>query len=210
MKIPKTALNLSKEEKEILNEVVNIGFGHSTNALGQLLNKKIELFWPDIGILKKKDIYNVFSINDIYVGVHMQVLEDLEGILVCLFKKEEAINLIKEISGKDLSILDDQGISVIKEVCNILSGAYISSLAEFSNMRLLPSLPHLALDNAASILDFLTNNLGYEDFEFLFVNNNLHIKDSNLKIEASLILILNPGDLQKMFTALKEKYKSHN
>ncbi|PLW79402.1 hypothetical protein C0585_07915 [Candidatus Woesearchaeota archaeon] len=207
MKLPKFSVELSERSKGILQEVANIGFGHSSTALSQLTDKEVEITWPDLGIVKKKDIYKIFPIDEVFVGVHLQVLEDLEGVLVCLFKNDEAIELIKEITNDNVTLLDEEGISVIKEVSNILTGSYLNSLAEFSGLKLLPSLPHLALDNSASIFDFVTNNLGYDDFEFLFVNNTLSIKDSGKKIEGSLILIFNPDDLCKLLCLLEKKYK---
>jgi chemotaxis protein CheC len=52
----------------------------------------------------------------------------------------------------DTDNLDDMDFSALQEVGNILSGSYLSSLSSLTGLKLIVSVPSLALDMAGAIL----------------------------------------------------------
>ena len=202
--------DMTPNELDVLNEVATIGVGHSSTALSQMLKKDITIDVPQIEIIKKNEIYKIFENNNIVVGIHMQVLEDINGFLLCLFDRHEANNMIDAINNRPYGttkILDEQGISAIKEAGNIIAGSYLSALADFSEMKLLPSLPHLAFDTVASIFDFIISNFENDNLGFLLMKNKIEIKGMNNCIKGTLVLSLLEDDMKKLIRNLQEKYQ---
>src|SRR5690625_7139756 len=48
--------------------------------------------------------------------------------------------------------MDEMIISVLKEVANIVVGAYISALADFSNIKISTTVPFISIDMAGATL----------------------------------------------------------
>ena len=201
-------INISEDEKTILKEVAGMGLGHASSALEQLMNKKVELLLPEIDILAPTDIKRIFPDNAVLVGVHLHVLGDVKGNMLYLFKKQDACNMVKVLNNgvkAQVDCLNDFGISTIKEVSNILSGAYLSALSSFSGMNVLPSLPHMTVDNAESIFDFLSDG-SQDSLQLIVIRSKLAIKDIELETEGMLVLVLGHEELNKLLTKIKEKY----
>ena len=45
-------------------------------------------------------------------------------------------------------------LSALNEIGNILAGSYLSSLADFTNLNMQPTVPALAIDMAGAILSY--------------------------------------------------------
>ena len=54
-----------------------------------------------------------------------------------------------ELPGDDL---DEIGTSALKEIGNIITGAYLNSLSTLTNLKIYPSVPDLTIDMAGAIL----------------------------------------------------------
>ena len=68
----------------------------------------------------------------------------------------------------------------MKEIGNIIAGAYLSALSTMTNLKILPSIPYIAVDMAASILSVPAIQFGQYGDNALFmhavcnVNNIMH------------------------------------
>lgn len=202
-------LNITEEEKNILKEVANIGLGNASTAIQQLMNKPVKIEIPQLNVISKKDIYSYFKDTEVLLGLHLRLLEDLTGSIITLFNKDDALALIDTINNREPGTtkhFDDFQVSTIKEIANIITGAYADALADFSDLRILPSLPHLSFDTPASILTAFTESVFTNDAPIFLIKSNLEISDKSLSVKAMLAMVLNEEEAKKLLSKLKEKY----
>ena len=71
-----------------------------------------------------------------------------------LLKKDAAKHLVSKLMGMELpgDDLDEIGTSALKEIGNIITGAYLNSLSTLTNLKIYPSVPDLTIDMAGAIL----------------------------------------------------------
>lgn len=197
-------VELSKQEKEVMTEVASIGMGHASQALGQLLNKKIEITLPEVDIIPIEKIGEYFPQQEILLGVVIQILGDMNGKILYLFKKTATKRLVQLLNETD-QVDDEMEVSSIKEIANILSGSYLNALAQFADISLLPSLPHLAMDTAASIFDLATIS-DTNKMKVIIVKSKLSIQNDSFEAIGSLMLEIDEEQLKKFTDNLVKKY----
>ena len=83
--------------------------------------------------------------------------------------------LVHSPAGRRIGFPDDFGEleqSALKEVGNILVGAYVNALSEFMGMMLIMSVPALAIDTAAAVLTTSYLNFG-SDSDYVFASTRI-------------------------------------
>ena len=140
---------------DLLKEIGNIGAGNATTALSQMVNCRIDMEVPRVRILSFNELNNIFGGPEKpVIGVLFKLSMDMEGMMLFLLDVESAKSLINLLmpgvsTGEELTDMD---ISTLQEIGNIISGAYVYSLSEMTNMTIWTSVPYLAKDMAGAIL----------------------------------------------------------
>ena len=142
---------------DVLKEIGNIGAGNATTALAQMLQRKVDIMVPKAELLNFRDVGEAIGGEEtIMAGVYMMVEGDIEGSMMFLLEKESAKHLVDQMLGgygnPDSDQFGEMEISVLKEMGNIMTGAYLNSLSELPNLKILPSPPDIAVDMAGAIL----------------------------------------------------------
>jgi chemotaxis protein CheC len=147
--------NLNSMQIDVLKEVGNIGAGNAATALSKMIAKRIDMDVPKVNILEFKDVAElVGGPEEVVVGIYFKVTGDINGSIMFLLDKNSAKFLISLLMGaeKTTDELSEMEISALQEVGNILAGAYLSSLSSLTGLKLIVSVPSLALDMAGAIL----------------------------------------------------------
>ena len=142
---------------DVLKEIGNIGAGNATTALAQMLQRKVDIMVPKAELLDFRDVGEAIGGEEtIMAGVYMMVEGDITGSMMFLLEKESARHLVTQMLGgfgnPDSEEFGEMEISVLKEMGNIMTGAYLNSLSELTRMKILPSPPDVAVDMAGAIL----------------------------------------------------------
>ncbi len=199
---------LTPIQLDALREVGNIGAGNAATALSQLLNKKIQMSVPSIDIINFQDMIDNYAENEA-VGVMVRVLGDTPGNILFLLEKGIATDIIELLTGKHEEEFSDLGISVLNELGNIVSTSYMNSIAKFTNMNLLPSVPAMAYDMVGAILSTMFIEAAQYEDRVLEIKTNfwgissLSGEESFVdNIGANFYYVPRPGSLEKILTAL--------
>ena len=140
---------------DVLREIGNIGAGNATTALSQMVNCKIDMEVPRVRILSFNELSNIFGGPEKpVIGVLFKLSMDMDGMMLFLLDIKSAKSLVNMLMqgmspGEELTDMD---ISTLQEVGNIISGAYVYSLSEMTNMTIWTSVPYLARDMAGAVL----------------------------------------------------------
>mgnify|MGYP003091924725 FL=1 len=140
---------------DVLKELGNIGAGNATSALAQLLGMKIDMSVPEVRLLEFKDVGDAMGGADqIMVGIYLMVEGDVNGSMMFLLSDKSARNLVNKLmqqNSQDMNFSEIE-LSAMMEVGNIITGAYLNSIATMTNLTMVPSVPAIAVDMCGAIL----------------------------------------------------------
>ncbi|HYK75091.1 MAG TPA: chemotaxis protein CheC, partial [Pseudoneobacillus sp.] len=137
---------------DILREIGNIGAGHAATSLSKLLNKRIDMKVPDVKIVRFDEMMEMVGGPDnIVASVFLRLEGDVSGNMFFVLPIQQATKFIQQmIDDSSFSFIEQPNneiaISALQELGNILSGSYLSSLSDFTNLSLYPSVPALSID----------------------------------------------------------------
>lgn len=173
---------LSFSQHDLLTEIGTIGTGHAATAMADILGKKITITVPHVDLLSFDRVADfVGGAGQILACVYLEVLGDLPGTVLVMFDENTARKLLSALMPeevRDLQALSELQRSAIMEMGNILSGSYLSALADFSNQRMLVSVPKLAVDMADAVLSVPMIKLGYKT-DYALLIQAMFFEDQN-------------------------------
>ncbi|MCL2719165.1 MAG: chemotaxis protein CheC [Lachnospiraceae bacterium] len=148
---------MSNEYYDVLKELGNIGAGNATTALAQMIGSKVDMTVPQVKLLEFYELGGLMGGEEqIMAGISLSVEGDITGSIMFLLKQEAAKHLINQLMPGmgDPESLDfsEMELSALRELGNIIAGAYLNSLASLTNLLIYPSVPDLAIDMAGAIL----------------------------------------------------------
>ncbi len=148
--------NIDSVQLDILKEIGNIGAGNATTALSQLINRRIDMGIPVVKVLEFKDLSEVLGgAENPIVGILLGLEGEISGMIMFVLEQSAAHILINMLMGKNIDNFEDfdeMDLSALKEIGNIISGAYLSSLSSLTNLKILATIPYMAIDMAGAIL----------------------------------------------------------
>jgi chemotaxis protein CheC len=194
---------------DLLKEIGNIGAGNAATALSSLVQKSIDMRVPNVKLLSFDEITeSVGGPEEVVVSIFLRIEGDIPGSMFFFLDQAAARKLLNSILIKSEEseelLFNEMEISALQEVGNILSGSYLSALADFTKLNLQPSVPALAIDMAAAILSYGLIEVSKAgdfalmiDTSFLDINGN---QDKNIK--GQFVLLPDPESFPKLFKAL--------
>ncbi len=193
---------------DALREVANIGAGHAATALSQMTSRRIGVNVPEIRIVRLEDVPELVGDAESPVAaVLMQTLGDAPGRTVQIFPATSASRIAGILLNRD-QVDFPKGFgeleqSVLKEVANILVGAYLSALSDFLGMVLIMSVPVLAIDQAGAILSSTYLNFGEEADYVLCIDTQLTVAEQSDPLRAHFLLVPDMVSLRVILRALR-------
>ncbi len=145
---------------DILKEIGNIGAGNATTAVATMLNLTLEMKVPKVELIAVEDLGSAIGPEEqTIVGIFLEVKQDISGSIMFLMELEPAHYLVDRlmgvmggVGGSKGADFSDMELSALKEIGNIIAGAYLSALSSMTNLVILPSIPYISVDMAAAIL----------------------------------------------------------
>ena len=146
---------LSSQYYDVLKELGNIGAGNATTALAQMLGGKLDMSVPQVRLLEFKEVGDLMGGADqIMAGIYLGVEGDITGSMMFLLGMQSAKHLVAKLMMQEPEgdMFNDIELSALKEVGNIITGSYLNSLSALTNLKMLPTIPSVAVDMAGAIL----------------------------------------------------------
>lgn len=150
-----TLEKMSNEYFDVLKELGNIGAGNATTALAQMLQCKVDMAVPQVKLLEFKELGETMGGEEqIMAGIYLGIEGDVTGSIMFLLEKQAARHLVTKLMGmaSEGEEFSEMEYSALKEVANIITGAYLNSLSGLTNLCIYPSVPDLCVDMAGAIL----------------------------------------------------------
>lgn len=135
---------LRPEERDVIGELGNISMGSAATALSGLLGKRVEITVPEVEVVEKERVPELFPERHLLVRVLYQ--EGLRGENVLFVKEEDAkvmVNLMMGGDGKS-GLPEELGeieMSAISEAMNQMMGSACTAMSDFLGRRINISPP---------------------------------------------------------------------
>ena len=200
----KSDITLNEDEKDCLQELMNVAYGSATAAITEILDAFAKLSIPKIQIINANELKTYLS-NELNLNVeHLVSLQQINGTLsgenMFVIDKQSAKNIAYKFGLEEDEINDEEMADIVLEITNILSSSTISQLAEdmetnvsFSapTVRIITSvdqLKNLFISKYEKII-IISTQLIFQDLDingelFIFTTDNsiLYIKEKLNKI----------------------------
>lgn len=200
----KDEFDLSPLQLDALREIGNIGAGNSATALSQIINKKIDMNVPKVAFVPIENVPDLVGGADtIVVGIFLRVYGKAPSNILFLMPQKSAFYLVDTLLGKPKGTtqsLDAMDESALKEIGNILSGAYLNAFFNFTHISMLPSIPAMAMDMAGAILNVVLIQLGQMGDQAMVIETEFLSEEEG--INGHFFLVPDPGSLSTLIKAV--------
>lgn len=192
--------NLTNLELDMLEESGNIGAGNAATALSNMLNKRISINIPSVKLCLLPELpYSVGNVEQVKTCYIFTIKDYITGYLV--------IVMDDEISQKIVDIVTQtypiDGESILSEIANIMSGAYVNALANLIDGRIDISPPAKAQDMLGSIIESVISSLDEVPDSSVLLSTKLTIENESLS--GLHLLLLEDGSESKLLKYLSSK-----
>lgn len=196
-----TVESMSKQYYDVLKELGNIGAGNATTALASMLQCKVDMTVPQVRLLQFSEVGALLGGEEqIVAGIYLAIDGDIKGSIMFLVKEDVAAHLIQKLMGTEVCNLEgEMERSALKEISNIITGAYLNALSSMTNLTILPSVPDLAIDMAGAILSVPAIEFGELGDEMLLIQTQIY---DEMAIDGFFIMVPDMESYQRILSSL--------
>ena len=196
--------NLNEMHIDVLREIGNIGSGSAASSLSVMLNTRVDMNIPTVKILDLNELADTIGGPEKQVvGILFSLEQEFQGMMMFITEKQFAHLVLNVLMGKHFESFEDLGemdISAIKEVGNIMVGAYIGAISQMTSLKIGLSPPSIAIDMVGALLNVPAVEIEKYGDKTLFIQDGF-INEEN-KVTSYMLLIPEVGYLKKIFQIL--------
>ncbi|MBP6164059.1 MAG: chemotaxis protein CheX [Aliarcobacter sp.] len=195
-------INLSEDEKDCLQELMNVAYGNATAAITEILDAYAKLSIPKIQIINSSELKAHLS-RELNLDVeHLVSLQQINGTIsgenMFVIDKQSAINIAYKFGLSEDEINDNELLDIVLEITNILSSSTISKLAEDIDTNVSFSAPSI---KSLTSINQLNNSFISKYEKVIIISTELKFEDLN--IHAELFILTSDNSI----LYIKEKLK---
>lgn len=197
--------NLTKTQLDALREIGNIGSGNAASALAQFLNRKIDMAVPSASIMDFNEIPTLVGGKDQRVmGIFLKVMGEISGRFLLLIPEDTSVRLLKTlIPGCEIDDplnMSELESSCMREVGNILAGAFLNALSALTQIPMLNSIPSMTFDMAGAMIDSVVADMTAVSDKVLMIETSFIESDEDMRIH--ILLLPQPDSLLKLLKSI--------
>ncbi len=195
--------NMDKIYFDVLSEIGNIGAGNATTALATLLNTKVDMHVPKVELLEFKEVgAEMGGEETLMAGIYQVIEGDITGSIMFLLEEKTAKLLVAKLMGMENPIegeFTEMEISALKEIGNIITGSYLSSLSTLTNLFINASVPAISIDMCEAILSVPAIEFGELGDKMLLIKTEF---TDDVKLEGYFVLVPDLDSYDKILTSI--------
>lgn len=176
---------------DALREIGNIGSGNAANSLSAMLGKPVAMTVPTIHVMDYEAVINeIGGPEKIMTAILVEFKGDIKGMMMFLLDNKFAQIVVNTFMGKeniDALTMDETDSSAVKEMGNIMGGAYLSALAAMAEFTVQMDPPSLTVDMSGALMNAPMVMLDEVGDKVLFIEDNFKV--DNVLVDAHILLI---------------------
>jgi chemotaxis protein CheC len=189
---------------DVLKEVGNIGAGSAATALSNLLGKPVDMRVPSVYLLPFEEIVDLLGgAEQIVTAVFLRTQGQAPGMMFWILKQESAARLLAALfpeaggAGNGYTELE---LSALSEIGNILTGSYLSAMADLTKLDMQPTVPSVTSDMLGAVISVGMIQYGIMGDKALFIDTQFSAGGDSF--ECQLFLAPDPESFSPLFQAL--------
>ncbi len=196
--------DLTPIQLDVLTEVGNIGSGNASAALSNMINKNVKVEMPQVKIVTFQEATDQSGgAERIVAGTMSRMSGGMDGMILLLMDRDFVDTVIKsffncEVEG--LLKLNDNEISALTEIGNIMCGAYVSAIGQLSGIEVKLESPCFHVDMMGALMSVPVIEFGQVGDKILYIDKKLSIDGE--KMNTKLFLIPTIDSLKKLMGKL--------
>lgn len=176
---------------DCLQEIGNIGSGNAASSLSAMLSKPVHMHVPKIHVMDYQAVIDEMGGPEkIITAILVTFNGDIKGMMMFLLENAFAQIVVNTFMGKeniDVIQMDEADSSAVKEMGNIMAGAYLSALAAMAEFTVRMDPPSMTVDMMGALMSAPMTTLDDVGDKVLFIDDGFKI--DNVDIDANIILI---------------------
>ncbi|MBO6147388.1 MAG: chemotaxis protein CheC [Lachnospiraceae bacterium] len=191
---------------DVLREIGNIGAGNAATALATMLGTKVDMTVPKVELVDFSDMGETLGGEEqIMAGIYLQISGDITGSIMFLLEEKSAHELVAHLMGTgDASFEEGQPFtemeqSALSEIGNIIVGSYLNSLSMLTNLKIIESVPSLAVDMAEALLSVPAIEFGMVGDKMLLIQTSF---SEDTALNGYFVLVPDLPSYSKLLQAL--------
>lgn len=196
-----------QDEMDIFREVATIASAHASSALSEMLKRKIELTLPKVTFISSQDVFKDMVEAKQVMSVEIRLLSGIQGKILLVLEEKSAYELIdrlyKEKEKLSSGSFAEVGLSLIKEIGNVVIGSYVGALGIFLNILLLPSIPTLV---SGAFYEVMKSMITSQE-KFILLMEAL-FKEEGSEIKGKIYFVLTEEGMEKIKKSCEKILKS--
>lgn len=205
-------MNLTPEQINGLQEIINIGVGEAASVLNEMLNSHITLQIPSLKTLcsnlAEKELETILGKGN-FSAVELEFYGSLSGNAELVFPTDSAAELVSIITDEEPEMIDSDldfmKIGALTEIGNIVISGVMGAISNLLSQNLEYLLPTYLEGNINSLMQ---NKKLEKNSDLVFAQTRFFIREKN--IQGDIILIFHVGSLNIILEALKNLYNGEN
>ena len=167
---------------DVLKEVGNIGAAHAATSLSQLLDRKIDMYVPNVELVSFDEMFDLAGgAETVVAGIFLRIEGDLVGQHVFRSSFGFANHFIKRLIGDETfdftsTDIPEMAYPRCRNLGNILSGSYLSALSDFTGLKIYPTVPSLSVDMVGAIVSFGLIEVSHHSDEVIVIDTQIRRK----------------------------------
>ncbi len=179
---------LNDDEKDCLQELMNIAYGFATASISEILGKFATLSIPKINTISSKELNSYLNEKLLshkkYYICNQLINGHLSGENIFLIDERSSQNLAREFNDHLEHIDENELKDVVLEITNILSSATSGKLASLIDASVSFNAPHITKIKS---LDQFDKRFESEYVQVIIIATELNFQDQNIKGELMLL-----------------------
>lgn len=147
-----STISLNEDQRDALQELMNISMGQAANSLAHLIETKIGISIPKISAVTPSELFSLINRSENAYYTRQSFLGDIQGEVMAVVSESglaEVANLLEYEEPLSKSDIEE----TILELSNILAGACLAGLSSQLELATNLNMPTLFSPNKASFVE---------------------------------------------------------
>jgi len=176
-------MNLDKEKKDILKEIANIGAGNAATAFSTMVDQETKITVPRIELMPIDKLPEITGNQEDYIACTLINFDgEISGKILLVLEMENVKKILQLLFGENELPETEIQKSALRELGNILSGAYLKAINIFSDLNLSQGLPAVAYDMAGALLSSSVIDYSQSGDEIILLETEFIISEKKLEL----------------------------
>ena len=147
-----STISLNEDQRDALQELMNISMGQAANSLAHLIETKIGISIPKISAVTQSELFSLINRSENAYYTRQSFLGDIQGEVMAVVS-ESGLTEVASLLEYEAPLSKSDVEETILELSNILAGACLAGLSNQLQLATNLNMPTLFSPNKASFVE---------------------------------------------------------